>query len=256
MESRPFVVAGDLHGDIGWGLRLVRAAAAAGASRIFQVGDLAARWPGREKFKLELRMDRLLASCAMDFVYIDGNHDPHQELRRIPVDADGLARVRENVLYLPRAGRLEFAGLRWGGLGGACSVDQHYRTEGKDWWLEEEITQEDVDELVAGGSLDILLTHDVPMNFRGLKGDFDDLPEEILQRADAGRRLLQDAVDRLRPVQVFSGHWHQRRVDVLEHPDGSTTRVDVLDMNGSATGNAVFVWPEVPLRIEPLIVRG
>lgn len=250
------MVAGDLHGDIAWGLKLVRAATAAGASRIFQVGDLAMRWPGREKIKFELRMDRLLAACQTDFVFIDGNHDPHPELRRLPVEDDGLARVRDNVLYLPRAGRLEYAGLRWGGLGGAVSPDQEYRTEGKDWWSEEEITQEDVDKLVAGGPLDVLLSHDVPMNFRGLKGDFEDLPAEIVQRADAGRRLLQNAVDKLRPVQVFSGHWHQRRIDVLEHPDGSTTRVDVLDMNGSATGNAVLVWPEAQLRVEPLIVKA
>lgn len=256
MEHTPFVVAGDLHGDTGWALRLIRAAAAAGARRIFQIGDLGVCWPGRDKYKFDRRLSRGLTPHEMTLLFIDGNHDHHPELRRLPIEEDGLARVRENILYLPRAGRYQYAGLRFGGLGGAYSVDKQLRTEDKDWWPDEEIAPEDVEKLVAGGSLDVLLTHDVPIDFQGLVSGFPDLPCEVVRQADVGRRLLQSAVDQLRPAQVFAGHWHQRRTDVLKHRDGGDTRVDVLDMNGSATGNAVLVWPEVPLRIEPLIVKG
>jgi hypothetical protein len=37
------------------------------------------------------------------------------------------------------------------------------------------------------------------------------------------------------------------------HPDGRSTRVDVLNMEKSRLGNGVLVWPgKMPLRIEPL----
>lgn len=257
MENTPFVVAGDVHGDTGWVLRLVRAAAAAGARRIFQVGDPGVCWPGKEKYKFDRRLDRALGERGVDLVFVDGNHDNHFELRRLHVEVDGLARVREAVRYLPRAGRLEYCGLRFGAAGGALSVDKDYRSEGKDWWPNEEVAYDDVEKLIADGPLDVILAHDVPINFRGLESGFKDLPQEIVEQANISRRLIQNAVDELKPAHVFAGHWHQRRIDVLEHADGSTTRVDVLDMNGSKSGNAVLVWPGTPpLRIEPLIVGG
>ncbi|MEW1823538.1 hypothetical protein AB0323_22470 [Arthrobacter sp. NPDC080031] len=43
----------------------------------------------------------------------------------------------------------------------------------------------------------------------------------------------------------------------LRHPDGTTTRMDVLDMENSRRGNGVLVWPgEPPLRVEALEIRG
>lgn len=56
---------------------------------------------------------------------------------------------------------------------------------------------------------------------------------------------------------VFCGHWHQRRIHELLHPEGSTSRVDVLNMDYSRLGNGVLVWPgDAPLRIEPMTIRG
>lgn len=83
-----------------------------------------------------------------------------------------------------------------------------------------------------------------------------DLPAADIARAQTSRNLLQQAVKSLQPANVFSGHWHQRVTDVILHPDGTETRVDVLDMNGSRDGNAVLIWPDDPLRIEPQIVGG
>ena len=56
---------------------------------------------------------------------------------------------------------------------------------------------------------------------------------------------------------LFCGHWHQRRIHELNHPNGTTTRVDVLNMEHSRFGNGVLVLPgRSPLRIEPLEIRG
>lgn len=235
-----FAVFGDLHGDLDWARRAVRAAAHAGIKRILQVGDAGFCWPGRKKYKFDRQLNNILTERAMDLVFIDGNHDSHTELRSLPVEADGLARVRDRILYLPRGARFQYAGMTFGGLGGAYSVDRQWRTQGKDWWPEEEVEKGDVARLAAAGQLDVLLTHDVPMNFPGLQGQFELSPGE-LEQANRTRNLLQEAVDLLKPRHVFCGHWHQRSAGQLDHSDGSHIRIDVLDMNGSREGNAIFV---------------
>lgn len=105
-------------------------------------------------------------------------------------------------------------GLVVGGLGGAFSVDYHHRTEGKDWWPNEEPTQEEAEKLVAGGPLDILITHDAPSGVP-LKGDFQ-LQPELTKQAERTRILCgscrkRASVPILALVEVGGGntfqHW-------------------------------------------------
>lgn len=234
---------------------LARSANAAGAKTILQLGDLGALWPGRGKGRTETKADRYLDSLALELIFIDGNHDNHHDLRKLEVEADGLARVRERIKYLPRGGRITLSGMVIGGLGGAFSPDYEARSATVNWWPGiEEVEVSDVEKLVAGGPLDILLSHDVPAAVR-MVGDLE-LSEETRARAQVSRDLLQRAVNTIRPANVFSAHWHQRVIGTVDHGNGFQSRVDVLDMDGSQNGNAVLVWPGRPLRIEPLIVRG
>lgn len=252
--ARPFVVAGDWHGDLQWIREVVRSAHTAGARTILQVGDLGLLWPGRGKGRFDARLSRFLDEHDMDLFFIDGNHDNHTELRAVEVQPDGLATLLPRIHYLPRAGRFHLNGLRIAGLGGAYSLDAPWRKTGVDWWPDiEEVSPEDVHQLIPGGPVDILLTHEVPASVP-MKSRWDDLDDVTLARAQVSRDLLQRAVDALEPRQVFSGHWHIRKTDLIHHPSGSTSRVDVLNMNGSKAGNAVLVWPGESLRIEPLIV--
>ena len=93
--------------------------------------------------------------------------------------------------------------------------------------------------LIAGGPIDILITHDAPADVP-LTSEFD-LPPEIASRAERTRILLREVVDSLAPAHVFCGHWHQRRIHELEHPNGRISRVDVLDKEYSREGKAVLV---------------
>jgi hypothetical protein len=62
-------------------------------------------------------------------------------------EADGLATFRSSIRVLPRGGRTQISDLVIGALGGAFSVDQKHRTEGRDWWSNEEPTPEDARKL-------------------------------------------------------------------------------------------------------------
>ncbi|WP_139005462.1 metallophosphoesterase [Arthrobacter crystallopoietes] len=249
--ATPIAVAGDWHGDVPWMRAVVDAAATAGAELILHVGDLAVLWPGRDKGKFDRRLQQRLELRDMKFVFVDGNHDNHHELRLLPLDDDGLAPLRPHIRYLPRGARFKYAGLTIAGLGGAYSIDQEWRTAGKDWWPEEDVTDDDVDRLIAGGPADVLIMHDVPYGIR-VKSDLD-LPPKIREASQVTRTRLRRAVDALTPASVFAGHWHQRVIGTILHPGGKETRVDVLNMNLSRDGNAVLVWPgSFPLRVEPL----
>lgn len=251
----PLVVVGDWHGDQGWALQTIRSAAREGARLIIHVGDFGFDWPGAKRNRYEERLNRALIEYGVILIISPGNHDNHDTIEKLPVDTDGLATFRSNIRVLPKGGRTQVEGLRIGGLGGAFSVDKAWRQSGKDWWANEEPTSRDAERLVAGGPVDILITHDAPAGVP-LKSAFD-LPDELGRHAERTRLLLRDVVDALAPPHVFCGHWHQRVEHRITHPDGRVTRADVLNMENSREGNGVLVWPGTPpLRIEPLFIRG
>ncbi|MGJ3191234.1 metallophosphoesterase [Paenarthrobacter sp. FR1] len=254
-DNRPIAIFGDWHGNSGWALTSVRSAARAGVRTALHVGDFGLDWPGAKRGRYESKLNKYLADLGIMLVVSGGNHDNWDTLGKMVVEADGLATLRSNIRVLPRGGRTVVEGLVVGGLGGAFSVDFRHRTEGKDWWPDEEPTLEEAERLVAGGPVDLLITHDAPAGVP-LVSDFK-LSSELAERAGRTRMLLRQVVDTLGVPHVFCGHWHQRRIYELARPDGGVTRVDVLDMENSRLGNGVLVWPcEPPFRIEPLEIRG
>lgn len=254
-EPKPLAVAGDWHGNLGWAIAATRSAAREGVSTLLHVGDFGLDWPGSKRGRYESKLNKYLLELGITLVVSGGNHDNWETLESLPVEADGMATFRSNIRVLPRGGRTQIQGLFVGALGGAFSVDYRHRREGREWWRNEEPTTADAEMLIAGGPIDILITHDAPAGVP-LKGDFELSPENRT-RAEETRVLLRGVVDALAPAHVFCGHWHQRRIHELSHQDGRISRVDVLNKENSREGNAVLLWPgEPPLRVEPLVIRG
>lgn len=254
-DTHPVAVFGDWHGAAGWALTAIRSAAREGVSTAIHVGDFGFDWPGAKRGRYEAKLNKYLVDLGITLVVSGGNHDNWDTLDKLLVEEDGLATIRSNIRVLPRGSRTIIEGFAVGGLGGAFSVDYKYRTEGKDWWRNEEPTPEEAEALIAGGPLDILITHDAPAGVP-LIGDFQ-LSTELIEKANKTRDLLREVVDALAVPQIFCGHWHQRRIHELNHSNGMVTRVDVLDMENSRHGNGVLVWPgKAPLRIDPLEIRN
>ena len=251
----PLAVFGDWHGHAGWALTAIRSAAREGVRTAIHVGDFGFDWPGAKRGRYEAKLNKYLIDLRITLVVSGGNHDNWDTLEKLLVEDDGLAKIRSNIRILPRGGRAMIEGLAVGGLGGAFSVDYEHRTVGKDWWPNEEPTREEADALIAGGPLDILISHDAPASVP-LTGEFQ-LGPELIEKADKARALLREVVDSLTVPHLFCGHWHQRRIHELEHSNGTVTRVDVLNRENSRHGNGVLVWPgPVPLRIDPLDIRN
>lgn len=255
MNAVRFAVAGDWHGDLSIARAVVRTLKSEDVHLLLHVGDLAVRWPGPKKGRFDKRLGQLLDDADIEFLFIDGNHDNHGELRELKALPDGTRRLSARMSYVPRGAVIERHGIRIGGLGGAYSVDRRWRTEGKDLWADlEEPTPAEAERLIASAPVDVLLTHDAPASFQGLKGLA--LPPEIAFAAERTRGLLQSTVEVLQPALLFSGHWHQRKSQELVWGDGTLTAAHVLAHEGSWGGNTVLVqWAEgrrpevVPLRI-------
>jgi hypothetical protein len=232
----------------------IRSGARESVRTALHVGDFGFDWRGAKRGGYESKLNKCLADLGLTLIISGGNHDNWETLAKLRVEHDGTAVVRSNIRVLPRGGRTTVEGLVVGALGGAFSVDYQHRTEFKDWWSNEELTPEEAEKLVADGPLDILITHDAPAGVP-LRSDFK-LTPELTEKAERTRTLLRDAVDSTAVPHVFCGHWHQRRIHELIHPDGRTTRVDILNMENSRLGNGVLVLPgDPPPRIEPLVIR-
>ena len=230
-------VSGDWHGNVTW-IRLVARATRALAPdvrTILQLGDWWADDP---------RVDEVLAECGIDRVLVTlGNHEDYGALRAPLADHPGSAiRVTERQWVLSRPFNFTIGGRRFLSLGGASSIDKLYRVEGYSWWPDELITDEQVEAAVAGGGVDVMLTHESPGSTpvkavqEVLRANPLGIDEEARMISAASRVRVRQVWNSVNPKLLAHGHMHI--------PAGGTTpdgrRVSSLGADGQQ-GNLAFL---------------
>lgn len=240
------LVAGDTHGNLAWISTLAKLAARHNCDGIVVLGDFGfwsdsnARTP-----VLDDRWLTAVATAVNRFGIwlrtIDGNHDAVPlVLDRYHPDEAGIVSIRDGLLdWATRGTRWDWAGVRFGALGGAVSVDKRLRRPGWTWWATEEITPGDVSAL-GDDPLDVLLTHDAPEGVSHPGVDATCLPVQFLQEeaeSRAQRRLVEQARRATRPVLHLHGHHHLRYRAVVDG-GGVPTTVEGLDCDRAANGGA------------------
>jgi hypothetical protein len=150
--------------------------------------------------------------------FIDGNHEDFSQLAELAEVAElasgavpgGRVPVRPNISHLPRGHRWQWHGHTWLVCGGGVSLDKAGRTEGINWWPQEEITSGQEAAMIAGGHADVMLCHDCPA---GVDHDFPRPPSwwaaADLARNAAHRERLQRIVAAVRPAHLVHGHLHR-----------------------------------------------
>lgn len=213
-EPSRLLVAGDVHGNIGWFRRLCDLAARQRCDALLQLGDFGF-WPhAPDGVRFLKHVSHHATRVGVDIYWIDGNHENHDALRELPPGADGFVAVADRCLHIPRGHRWTWNGVRFGALGGAFSIDWRDRTPRKSWWPEEVTTMADVDAL-GTAPLDVLVAHDAPA---GVPLEGFRLPAEDEVRSDEVRRLVRAATEATRPRLVLHGHWHRRHSYELAWP--------------------------------------
>lgn len=172
----------------------------ADAPASIQVGDMGCgfyKWDhheGRKVMTTNPPYDHMVKHNAR---FIRGNHDNPEV-------------CKNHTQWIPD-GTIEIVnGVKIMYIGGALSVDRIWRTEGYDYWIDEELSQSKLQEFIDLYSVekpDIMVSHDIPES------------SAIEMERISGRRKLdinsitrvafQEMLNRFSPKVWIVGHWHQ-----------------------------------------------
>lgn len=223
-----FLICGDIHGHIYHLLDLIQEiedSMGLKLDAILQVGDMGA-WspiinridsptqkfaqkdPGELDLRGFLRKNEQTKGLVMSrkwprIWFVKGNHEDFEFLKSIgsgPIDP------YEMIWYIPNGNTMVISGLTVGGLGGI-----YYRDDDEKKRLKPQYTQEIEIDVLRSGHLDILLTHDAPL----------DMP-----KTGAGSPNIRALMEDFAPRYVFSGHYHYPgRTKRFEFKNGVTEAV-------------------------------
>lgn len=210
---------------------------------LVHVGDFGFSRHGR----YENMVDEILKNLDREMIVVPGNHEDYDWLETLPYDDRGFQVVGERLFVAPRGHRWVWGGVTFGALGGAYSVDRRFRSKGRSWWPQEEITREDFEKTVAGGPLDVLVSHEAPW-VPPARSDGEKLPFTLSRseerQSKKGRDFVARAVVETAPKLHVHGHWHRYYERMLRD-----TTVVGLDCDG-----APFLWNSLTVNLEDLKV--
>jgi hypothetical protein len=215
------LVVGDVSGDTTWlEDQVIPYAKATGCTKIMQVGNFGLIW-GEQSVHMELdELDEALNHAGLSFVFLPGNRENHPLLQRLSGAADrnedGHSMLRPNIFYAGRVSTWSWDGVRMAAVGGAASVDRDARVPGETWWPEETLFPEEVVEAAGFGPVDILFTHDGPLNV-----PIGPLVPDV--SAATHRGYMSQIGEALMPFLWLHGHYRTSMLYRFRHVLGSTT---------------------------------
>lgn len=242
-DPQRILLAGDLHMNALAAGQVIDHAQSLGADLILQLGDFGF-WPrgGRESGRRYLReVDARLDASGLDLWFVPGNHEDWPALAHVPIGDDGLGAVTERIRVIPVGHRWTWGSTRWLGIGGAPSIDRHLRTEGVDWFPEEEVTEAQAAAIIAAGAADVVVAHDAPIGTEFLRERFQQhlepwernswWPVSAQARADEHQDRLRRVLVGVEAKRWFHGHHHVRYSSVIQAAHGDV-QVDGLALDG------------------------
>lgn len=242
------VMVGDLHGNVNVGLSVIEHAVQVGADTVAALGDFG--WwpasPGGRSFIDDLETG--LAAAGMRLIWIDGNHESFPLLEELPLDPSGLRPITDHITHLPRGYRWTWSGRDWLALGGATSMDRPSRIEDYSWFAQKEITEAQLEAVIADGPADVMLTHDCPADeIPSIVGNPHGFSAVEIHRAGAHRFRLRSAVAKVAPSVVFHGHYHERFTGRMILSDGGRVITEGLGRDGDTLANLTLLVDPVQM---------
>ncbi len=201
------LVVGDVHGDFGALNALMNKKR---PDIVLQCGDFG-YWPnatreamyGRDNPKYPKDKPRPKPKGGCHIYWVDGNHEDHEQLLARPTNE-----LWPRVHYQPRGSHILLpGGRRVLFIGGAASHDKQFRTPGYDWFVEELITQKDLDNIDFNLKYDIVISHTCPTSF-GFR-EFMHLSD--YRDVDPCETALDIVYQKVKPDLWFFGHWHRNK---------------------------------------------
>lgn len=219
-----------------------------GIHDVVQMGDFWFYDP-RELIKLS----RMAKRFEINFHFIDGNHENFAFLTKKTDefrDEEGNPTpviLSEQVTYMPRGIRGTVGDKSFLAMGGAVSVDQIKRTAGKDWFPEENLTPQDVHVGTQGDPVDIMFTHDLPLECRS-EHTVGKVFDEIVEANLVDYNVHMNAIYRYhQPDLLVHGHYHKFYTENVLNYSNKEHKVIGLGADISRRGSAVIINSDLEL---------
>ena len=200
------LIVGDTHGNFEFACQMVRLAKKNDISKIIQVGDFGF-WDNsdQEVYYLD-KLSENSEKRGVTWYVVPGNHENYDKLEGYqavgPWSSEGFAEIRPSILYCGKVNWWAWEGKTFKSVGGAVSIDREYRTLGKSWWMQETLTDDELQQAIDLGEADYLFTHDCPTHApfaRRLKPDLDSIIH---------RQKMNDVGKSTKAKVWFHGHMH------------------------------------------------
>lgn len=238
-------VIGDMHGETGSLVRIIKIAASLGIQNIVQCGDFGIWTHLLSGVRYLDDVNEALGNNDMRLVFVDGNHENHDHLawhlQNGPKNDRGQVYLRSRIVWSPRGAVWKWDNKRMMSVGGAVSIDREHRVKAEQaanaprtrWWPGEQLRDDELEEIIKrvdhhrelGRPIDYLFTHDCPSNAPFHK----DLVEDPDSHAHRQRMDVLGKV--VKPKLWFHGHMHERYV--YDFPTYNPhTQVFGLECNG------------------------
>lgn len=232
-------VSGDWHGNTRWAVHCIEQFAARDVHNVFQLGDFGI-WASKNGHDFLEGVNEVCKEHDVTVYVTLGNHENYNMVKHYAEeksDKNGLIWVRDYIALFPRVFRFKVGELEFLSLGGAPSIDFKHRVEDVSWWPDEMLTDEQVEEAIAGGRCDVMLTHDAPE--RGTQVVENILvynpqgwSEQELAYAKEGRDRMTRAVQEIKPRMLLHGHYHTKGAGNLKYGEETAGVIYSLDCDG------------------------
>lgn len=228
LEFDKVMVVGDTHHNITAFIGVCLEALRLGITCLISVGDFGYLPQVPEGREFIAAVDHFLKKCRLQLIVVDGNHDDILALRALELDEAGMGIINARARYAGRGLHWNISGVEFLSIGGATSMDAYRRTQGIDWWAQENISYADANAAIDAGPADVVISHETPdeVTLR-----FVPLGDE--NAAQANRNALRAIVEAVRPSLLVHGHHHHRRTADLVLESGKTLRIEGLGRDGS-----------------------
>jgi len=202
-------VMGDVHGEMDF--HKVYREAGHENDRLLQVGDFGLVF---NVMQTRAELDRLkdMQNHWKEVFLVDGNHENFTRLNRFPLQTRYGGKVRQlapNVFWMQRGEVFDFDGQTVWAMGGADSVDKHWRTKDHDWWAEELPTWDEMnygmDNLEkVDWKVDYVLSHTCPNKVKHMMMQYMRLkPNDVHLE-----KYFDEVVEKLDFYKWYFGHFH------------------------------------------------
>lgn len=154
---------GDTHGDLTAVVDFIEKMNLGENDNIIILGDFGLLWEYNRKREKEF-IEFYEKNYKCNICFLRGNHENYKLLNKIPIEND-LGRVSEHISYLLDGKIYIINGISFLIVGGADSVDKYRRTEGLNWWREEVVSTEAVQDAIINSHrchINFVLTHTAP----------------------------------------------------------------------------------------------